>query len=369
MPTLDWIGKNAVVGHHKEVPYRLLKCDKEFSAGEAGEGNLLIEGDNLHALKALLPYYGGKVKCIYVDPPYNTGNESWIYNDNVNSPEIRRWLGHVVGKEAEDLSRHDKWLCMMYPRLVLLRQFLQEDGVAFISIDDNELTNLRLITEEIFGAGNVLATLVWEKGKKGDAKFFSVNHEYILVVVRNKAKLIELKTKWRRHKAGADKVLAHYAELRKKNDGKHDLIREEIMKWYRALPKDDPAKAHKHYNWSDDRGLYFADNFHGPDDGRENRPRYDISHPLTKNRAKNLQPAGDGKKLAPFKHRPKFRLESTLGQTRKQFPAARVTFSKLIQNRFQACFTKTVAPRLWKSKVFLAKVLSSFQKTRKSSRS
>ena len=282
MPTLDWIGKNAVVGHHKEVPYRLIKCDKELSAGEAGEGNLLVEGDNLHALKALLPYYGGKVKCIYVDPPYNTGNESWIYNDNVNSPEIRKWLGHVVGKEAEDLSRHDKWLCMLYPRLVLLRQFLQEDGVAFISIDDNELTNLRLITEEIFGAGNVLATLVWEKGKKGDAKFFSVNHEYILAVARNKAKLIELNTKWRRRKAGADKVLTHYAELRKKHHGNHDLIREEIMKWYRALPADDSAKAHKHYKWSDERGLYFAADFAGPDDGRENRPRYDIFHPITK---------------------------------------------------------------------------------------
>ena len=91
MPTLDWIGKNAVVGHHKEVPYRLIKCDKDFSAGEAGEGNLLVEGDNLHALKALLPYYGGKVKCIYIDPPYNTWNEGWAYNDNVNSPVIREW--------------------------------------------------------------------------------------------------------------------------------------------------------------------------------------------------------------------------------------------------------------------------------------
>ena len=281
MPTLDWIGKNAVVGHHKEVPYRLIKCDKDFSAGEAGEGNLLVEGDNLHALKALLPYYGGKVKCIYIDPPYNTGNEGWIYNDNVNSPEIKKWLGQVVGREAEDLSRHDKWLCMMYPRLVLLRLFLQEDGVAFISIDDNELTNLRLITEEIFGAGNVLATVVWEKGKKGDAKFFSVNHEYILAVARSKAKLIELNTKWRRRKAGADKVLTHYAELRKKHGSNHDLIREIIMKWYRALPADDPAKAHKHYNWSDDRGLYFAADFAGPDDGRENRPRYDIFHPVT----------------------------------------------------------------------------------------
>lgn len=115
MPVLDWIGKKAVVNHHRDVPYRLIHCDKSKSVGDPDAGNLLVQGDNLEALKALLPYYAGKVKCIYIDPPYNTGNESWIYNDNVNSPEIRTWLGNVVGKEVEDLSRHDKWLCMMLP--------------------------------------------------------------------------------------------------------------------------------------------------------------------------------------------------------------------------------------------------------------
>jgi adenine-specific DNA-methyltransferase len=125
MPTLDWIGKKAVVNHHREVPYRLMRCDPNVSAGDPDSGNLLVQGDNLVALKALLPYYSGKVKCIYIDPPYNTGNEKWIYNDAVNSPEMRDWLGKVVGAEAEDLSRHDKWLCMMYPRLALLQQFLR----------------------------------------------------------------------------------------------------------------------------------------------------------------------------------------------------------------------------------------------------
>lgn len=115
MPTLDWIGKKAVVNHHKEVPFHLLKCDPDLSVGDPESGNLLVQGDNLLTLKALLPYYAGQVKCIYIDPPYNTGNEKWVYNDNVNSPEIRKWLGSVVGKEAEDLSRHDKWLSMMYP--------------------------------------------------------------------------------------------------------------------------------------------------------------------------------------------------------------------------------------------------------------
>ena len=113
MPTLDWIGKSAVVNHHRQVPYRLLQTDEKLSAGDPDAGNLLVQGDNLEALKALLPYYAGQVKCIYIDPPYNTGNEGWVYNDNVNSPEIRKWLDKAVGKEAEDLSRHDKWLCMM----------------------------------------------------------------------------------------------------------------------------------------------------------------------------------------------------------------------------------------------------------------
>ena len=102
MPTLDWIGKDAVIRHHKEVPFRLLEPDAGMSAG-SGEGNLIVQGDNLHALKALLPKYAGRVKCIYIDPPYNTGNEGWVYNDNSNAPEIKKWLGETVGKEAEDL--------------------------------------------------------------------------------------------------------------------------------------------------------------------------------------------------------------------------------------------------------------------------
>ena len=131
MPTLDWIGKRAVVNHHTQVPYRLIKCDSTLSAGNPEAENLLVQGDNLLALKALLPYYAGEVKCIYIDPPYNTGNEGWKYNDNVNSAEMRAWFDQAVGKEGEDLSRHDKWLCMMYPRLILLKKLLRKDGRNF----------------------------------------------------------------------------------------------------------------------------------------------------------------------------------------------------------------------------------------------
>ena len=187
MPTLDWIGKNAVLNHHRQVPYRLLQCNGKLSAGDPDAGNLLVQGDNLEALKALLPYYAGKVKCIYIDPPYNTGNEGWAYNDNVNSPEIRQWLRQTVGKEGEDLSRHDKWLCMMYPRLALLRDFLTVDGAIFISIDDNEVQNLRAVMDEVFGPRNFVATVIWQKmdGPKNTAIHLSEDHDYIVLYARD----------------------------------------------------------------------------------------------------------------------------------------------------------------------------------------
>ena len=191
MPTLEWIGKDKVVNHHQQVPYRVL--ERQYSYDEAGQHaedngseNMIIHGDNLEALKALLPRYEGKVKCIYIDPPYNTGNEGWVYNDNVNDPKIKKWLGEVVGKEGEDLSRHDKWLCMMYPRLKLLQRLLADDGVIFISIDDSEQANLHIVCNEIFGANNFIETLVWQKRTSPDArKKLSNGHEYILIYAKN----------------------------------------------------------------------------------------------------------------------------------------------------------------------------------------
>ena len=179
MPTLNWIGKEKVVTHHQEVPFRVL--DKKYTFGDAPDsGNMIIHGDNLEALKALLPKYEGKIKCIYIDPPYNTGNEKWVYNDNVNDPHIRRWLGQVVGSELDDLTRHDKWLCMMYPRLVLLQKLLADDGAIFISIDDNEVANLRLICDEIFGAGNFVACMpIHRQGGRQDSKHIAIVHEYL----------------------------------------------------------------------------------------------------------------------------------------------------------------------------------------------
>jgi len=189
MPTLDWIGKQAVLNHHNEVPFHLLCCNPELSVGE-DSGNLLLQGDNLLALKALLPYYAGQVKCIYIDPPYNTGNEGWVYNDNVNNPEMREWLGKVVGNEAEDLSRHDKWLSMMYPRIVLLKEMLRDDGSLWVSLDDNEIHHARSILDEIFGSNNFITTIIWEKNysPKSTARHLSANHDFILIYAKDSDK-------------------------------------------------------------------------------------------------------------------------------------------------------------------------------------
>lgn len=165
MPTLDFKGKQLIYAHHLGVPARTFVVDAKKSLPLKGEkpsldGNLIIHGDNLHALKALLPRYGGRVNCIYIDPPYNTGNEGWVYNDNVNGPAIKEWLKDKSPVDGEDLERHDKWLCMMWPRLQLLRELLAEDGAIFISIDDNEQHRLRMAMDEIFGEENFIANII-----------------------------------------------------------------------------------------------------------------------------------------------------------------------------------------------------------------
>ncbi len=197
MPTLNWIGKDKVVTHHQDVPFKILEHQFGFTA-ENGEsktetksGNKIIHGDNLEALKSLLLEYEGKIKCIYIDPPYNTGNESWVYNDNVNHPKIKKWLGEVVGKDGEDLTRHDKWLCMMYPRLKLLHKLLADDGAIFISIDDNEQASLKLIMDEIFGVNKFIGQISWYKKRKGSflSKEFISLTEYVISYRKGSGKL------------------------------------------------------------------------------------------------------------------------------------------------------------------------------------
>ena len=186
MATIQFKGKEIVRNYHLTVPYHELVPDGEKSLTKkvSLNDNLIINGDNLLALKALLPTYAGKVKCIYIDPPYNTGNEKWAYNDNVNSPMMKEWLGKVVDKD--DLTRHDKWLCMMMPRLKLLRELLRDDGVIFISIDDNEVQHLRMLLNEVFGEENFRNLIVVRRGVKSvQAQFETIDRlalgaEYVL---------------------------------------------------------------------------------------------------------------------------------------------------------------------------------------------
>lgn len=191
MPTLDFKGKSVIETYHHTVAHHTLEFDPKLSLLPKGEkpslsGNLIIEGDNLLALKALLPTHAGKIKCVYIDPPYNTGNEAWVYNDNLTQPQFKEWIGQTVGKEGEDATRHDKWCCMMYPRLQLLRELLSEDGSIWISADDNEFHHLRLVMNEVFGQENFVATIIWQKmdGPKNTAIHFSEDHDYILVYAK-----------------------------------------------------------------------------------------------------------------------------------------------------------------------------------------
>ena len=188
MPRLHFKGKVFVENHHLAVPFHELLPVREKGLSEKASlrDNLIVHGDNLAALKSLLPTYHGKVKCVYIDPPYNTGNEGWAYNDAVNSPLMRDWLGRVV--DRDDLTRHDKWCCMMMPRLKLLRELLREDGAIFVSIDDNEVHHLRSLMDEVFGEENFVATVVWEKvySPKSSAKYFSENHDFVVAYAKRK---------------------------------------------------------------------------------------------------------------------------------------------------------------------------------------
>lgn len=273
MPTLNWIGKEAVVKHHKEVPYRLLEPLPELSHGDPNCGNLIVQGDNLHALKALLPRYAGKVKCIYIDPPYNTGNENWVYNDNVNSPEIKKWLHETVGKEGEDLSRHDKWLCMMYPRLALLRQFLREDGVIFISIDETEISSLRLIMNEIFGLQNFVECITWNKRiPKNDAGIGNI-HEYVLIYCKRSDWDYEFTMK----KEGLERIDELLQKL-KKSETPIPIAETELRHLYREEGYDRGITLYN--SLDEDYRPWGKINMSWPN-ANTFGPRYEVLHPIT----------------------------------------------------------------------------------------
>lgn len=265
----------------------LRPCPEESVEWDTSQ-NLFIEGDNLEVLKLLQKSYSGEIKMIYIDPPYNK-DKDFVYPDKFqdNLDTYLKYTGQISDEGVKFSSnteaggrKHTNWANMMYPRLKLGKNLLKREGAIFISIDDNEVGTLKAICNEIFGEENFVAQIVWQKSKKGDSKLIASVHEYILCYAKDKAACIEAGI-WRNRKEGVDEVLQQYNVFRKANYPDHKAIREKMMAWYRGLKNEDPRKAHKHYNWSDERGLYFPDNFAGPDDGRESRPRHDIFHPVT----------------------------------------------------------------------------------------
>jgi adenine-specific DNA-methyltransferase len=280
MPTLEFKGKQFVYAHHLTVPFRQLNVVEKKSAAAKGakpslEDNLIIHGDNLHALKALLPQYAGRIKCIYIDPPYNTGNEGWCYNDKVNSPLMKEWLKKSANPvDKEDLERHDKWLSMMWPRLQLLRELLADDGVIFVSIDDNELYNLRCILDEVFSDKNWVGTIVWKNATDNNPTNISVEHEYVLCFAKNKSDIANV---W---KSAASDVKEKLVEVGRQLVAKNK-DQAKLQKAY-----SDWFKENKPYLWPLDRYKYIdsggvytgSQSVHNP--GREGY-RYDVIHPTT----------------------------------------------------------------------------------------
>lgn len=253
--------------------------------------NVIIEGDNLEVLKLLQKSYLGKIKMIYIDPPYNTGGD-FIYPDNFTE-SLQTYLeytgqvdsnGRKFGTNSDSEGRfHSKWINMLYPRLFLAKNLLREDGAIFISIGEDELPNLRKVGEEIFGEENYVATFVWDGGRKNDSKKVSIGHEYIVVFSKRPDQGSgEDSNLWKERKEGIDEIYKVLAKARKEFGTDFSKVSGALQDWYRGIPESHPAKAHEHYRYADAQGVYFASDLSGPDDGRKNRPRYEVLHPVTK---------------------------------------------------------------------------------------
>lgn len=273
---------------NEPVNLTLRPCREESVAFDTTE-NLYIEGDNLDVLKVLRETYLGRVKMIYIDPPYNTGNE-FVYNDDfaesydgyLESCKVYDENGNLTfdpKANGESNGRfHTDWLNMIYPRLKVARDFLTEDGVIFISIDENEVENLKRLCDEIFGAKNFIAELIWSGGRKNDSKYISVSHEYILCYFRNSDFIKENKIVWREKKQGLDAIYSEYDRLKKIHGSDVKSIENGIKAWYKSLPDGHPAKDHSHYCRVDEKGIFFADNISWPGGGG---PKYQVLHPVT----------------------------------------------------------------------------------------
>ncbi len=283
---LNWPGKReALLTANAPIAKTLRPCREESVDFDTTQ-NLFIEGDNLDALKLLQETYLGKVKMIYIDPPYNTGKE-FIYDDDFSESSADYFqrsnqkdeAGMRMVANTESNGRfHSDWLSMMYPRLKLARNLLRDDGVIFISIDDNEQANLKRLCDEIFGEDNFVAQLIWEKGRKNDAKLFSSGHDYMLVYARSKTYLTEKNVRWREAKPGAAEIHNEFLRLKAIYGNEIDKIQIGIRAFYSALPKNNPSKKLSRYSNVDIRGVWRDDNMSWPGGGG---PSYELIHPVT----------------------------------------------------------------------------------------
>ena len=284
---LNWAGKqNAKKMAQQGIGNKTLKFVEKDSKNADTTENIYIEGDNLEVLKLLRQNYYNSIKMIYIDPPYNTGND-FVYNDTfkMDKEESDKAEG-IVSENNEKLQKNQKstnryhanWLNMMYPRLKLARDLLTDDGVIFISIDDNEQANLKRLCDEIFGEENFVANLVWASGRKNDSKYISNSHEYMLCFVKNIENLKLNNIIWREKKKGLEEIYSFYNELKKTYETNYKKMTEELKKWYKNLPESHSSKSHSHYSLIDEKGIFFADNISWPGGGG---PKYDVFHPIT----------------------------------------------------------------------------------------
>lgn len=282
---MRWVGKREAY-HSAFVPVqKIVEPRPEQSKNWDSAGNLLIKGDNIDALRLLRQSYFGKVKLIYIDPPYNTQSDAFIYRDDFTAKqgEVLEQLGYARDnidyiKNIYGARTHSGWLSFMYPRLLLAKDLLRDDGVIFISIDDNEQAQLKLLCDEVFGQENFISNLIWEKGRKNDAKFFSNGHEYMLVYAKAQSHLREENTLWREEKPGARDIWEHYLALRQTHGDNDAAIETDLQQWFTSLPKAHPAKKWSRYKRVDANGPWRDRDISWPGGGG---PRYDVVHPTT----------------------------------------------------------------------------------------
>lgn len=282
---LNFVGRNFARAKYAQKTEKELHLNTSFSKEINTTQNLLLKGDNLEILKN---HYNGKIKCIYIDPPYNTKSDEFVYPDKFDKEEAEvLGLANLSESDFERMDfsfktkkSHNGWLAFIYPRLLLARDLLSKEGVVFISIDENEHANLKLLCDEIFGDENFAGDIIWKNSSKNDEAYVSMQHEYVLVYVKSKVHNLG---KWEELKEGLPEIYKAFEGFKKKHGNNWAKIHEEGLAWFNQFPDSNPIRNSKHYNWMDESGVYFPDNISGPNFGQY---VYDVIHPVTGKKCK-----------------------------------------------------------------------------------